>query len=334
MKLQDISSQVKKEFNNLASHPLQSWEWGDFREKMGVKIIRLGIFKGNKLVETSQISIHDIPHTKYKIGYLPKGQVPSKKMLEEIYDIGQKNGCIFIKLEPNIINESSGFSVLGSKFNIVVSSHPLFTKYTFLLDLTKSEEELLKEMKEKTRYNTRLAERKGVRIIKSNDFETYWKLMDETTKRQQFFAHAKKYHQTMWETLNKTGIAHLFLAKFGDMTLTAWIVFLFNNVLYYPYGASSQEKRELMASNLMMWEVIKWGKINDAKTFDMWGAMGPNPDKTDPWYGFHRFKEGYNPSLVEFAGSYDLVINPTLYRLYNLSYKIRQLLLSFKSRFQ
>ncbi|KKR34147.1 MAG: FemAB family protein, partial [Candidatus Gottesmanbacteria bacterium GW2011_GWC2_39_8] len=179
-----------------------------------------------------------------------------------------------------------------------------------------------------------LAERKGVKIIKSNDFETYWKLMEETTKRQQFFAHDKKYHQTMWETLNKTGIAHLFLAKFGDMTLTAWIVFLFNNVLYYPYGASSQEKRELMASNLMMWEVIKWGKINDAKTFDMWGAMGPNPDKTDPWYGFHRFKEGYNPSLVEFAGSYDLVINPTLYRLYNLSYKIRQLLLSFKSRFQ
>ena len=114
------------------------------------------------------------------------------------------------------------------------------------------------------------------------------------------------------------------------MALVAWILFVFHDTLYYPYGASSDKFRNTMASNLIMWEAIKFGKKMGLKKIDMWGALGPNPDKNDPWYGFHRFKEGYGATLTEFAGSYDLVINPLLYQILKVGDKVRWMYLRLK----
>ena len=133
--------------------------------------------------------------------------------------------------------------------------------------------------------------------------------------------------------MHKADIAHLLIAYYqphetaGQIPLVAWILFLYKDVLYYPYGASSDQYKQTMASNLIMWEAMKWGKKHGAKLFDLWGALGPNPDPNHSWYGFHRFKEGYGGELVEFVGSYDLVINPLLYSVYNVLYPLRQKLL-------
>lgn len=299
------------------NHPLQSLEWGQFREKLGTKVIGTKDF---------QLTIHKIPHTPFNIGYLPKGPMPGKKLIDELKKVGKEENCIFIQLEPNVGRNSS---FIINHLSLRHAARPLFTKYTFVLDLTKSEEELLKNMHPKTRYNIRVAQKHGVEIAEDNSdqaFQEYLKLTKETTKRQGFYAHGENYHRLMWETL-KNKIAHLFLAKYKDKVLAAWIVFVYNDTLYYPYGASSSENRETMASNLMMWEVIKWGKKMGLKKFDMWGALGSIPNKNDPWYGFHRFKEGYGPKHVEFIGSYDLIINPILYELYKIADKIRWLFL-------
>jgi len=301
------------------NHPLQSLEWEEFRKKTGIETLR---------VNEQFLTVHKIPHTKFNIGYIPKGELPDKKMVDELLEIGKKENCIFIQLEPNAV-KNSPLIINHSSLGLVPSAHPLFTKYTFVLDLTKSEEELLKNMHPKTRYNIKVALKHEVKITEDNSdiaFEEYLKLTKETTKRQGFYAHSENYHRIMWETL-KNKIAHLFLAKYKDRVLAAWIVFVYNDTLYYPYGASSSENRETMASNLMMWKVIKWGKKMGLQKFDMWGALGPNPDQKDPWYGFHRFKEGYGPKHVEFIGSYDLVINPVLYELYKIADKIRWLFL-------
>jgi lipid II:glycine glycyltransferase (peptidoglycan interpeptide bridge formation enzyme) len=85
-----------------------------------------------------------------------------------------------------------------------------------------------------------------------------------------------------------------------------------------------------MASTLMMWEVIKFGKKLGLSKFDMWGALSKNPDPKDPWFGFHRFKQGFGPEHVEFIGSYDLVINPWQYQLYKIADKARWAMLKFK----
>jgi len=322
-----------KDFNKNVTHPLQAFEWGEFRKKTGIKVIR-----GNNW----ELTIHKIPHTSWTIGYLPKGNLPDKKLIEDLKKIGRENNCIFIQLEPNIPH-----SILNSQLstlNLIPAAHPLFTKYTFVLDLTKSEDELLKVMHPKTRYNIKVAQKHGVKIIEDNSdkaFKEYLKLTNETTKRQKFYAHTRRYHELMWQTLkivnHKSSIinpdrltAHLLLARYKKETLVAWILFTFKDALYYPYGASSDQHRETMASNLIMWEAIKFGKKLGLKKFDMWGALGPNPDEKDPWYGFHKFKQGYGGKLVEFIGSYDLIINPILYQLYKLADKIRWMVLRLK----
>jgi lipid II:glycine glycyltransferase (peptidoglycan interpeptide bridge formation enzyme) len=326
-------------YSTMVNHPLQSFEWGSFREKLGTKIIRFC-----DINSSLTMSVHKVPHLPFNIGYIPKSHNLSSRELIHLFDVGKKNNIIFIQLEPNLpIDKVGQFEkqIKLSKLFIKPAAHPLFTKYTFILDLSKSEDELLKNMHPKTRYNIRVAQKHGVVIKEDNSpkaFQEYLRLTEETTKRQKFYAHTPYYHKTLFETLehqlsNKTKnilTSHLFTATYKNRILTAWVVFVFKDTLYYPYGASSSEARHVMASNLMMWEIIKFGLHNNLKYFDMWGALGPNADPKDPWFGFHKFKQGYGPTLTEFAGSYDLVINPLLYRVYQgadiVRWKILQLL--------
>lgn len=324
---------------NFNSHPLQSFEWAKFREKTGVKVI-----KG----ENFYLTIHPLPKTFLNIGYLPKSSMPNSKMLNELIKIGKKERCIFIQLEPNVEkNKKTEKEIkdLEKKFRLKKAAHPLFTKYSFVLDLTQSEEELLKKMHPKTRYNIRLAKKHGVKIVQDNSkeaFKEYLRLSTETTKRQGFYAHTKTYHKILWETLktekskpekNKL-TAIMFLAKYKNKILAAWIIFVFKDTLYYPYGSSSSENREVMASNLIMWEVIKFGKKLGLKKFDMWGSLGPNANVKDSWYGFHKFKQGYGVELIEFVGSYDLITMNKLYKLYIIADKIRWSFLKIKRKFK
>lgn len=259
------------------------------------------------------LTFHKIPYTPFTVGYFPKGPLPSKKMTDELTTIGMKKKAIFIQLEPNVEKGS---------VSLPESHHPLFTKYTFVLDLTKSEDELLSAMHPKTRYNIKVAQKHNVIVKEDNSphaFREYLRLTSETTSRQGFYAHNENYHKTMWEVMHKAGIAHLFTATLGGEVLSAWIVFVFGDTVYYPYGASSRNHREVQAPTLLLWEIAKWARSKGLKKFDLWGAMGPKPDEHDPWYGFHRFKQGFNPKLVEFVGSYDLIINKPLYFLYTIA---------------
>jgi lipid II:glycine glycyltransferase (peptidoglycan interpeptide bridge formation enzyme) len=347
MNIIDITQNEKEHYNKVVTHPLQAFEWGEFRKKTGVTVIRKGLEENAKIIDGFQLTLHKIPKTPYNIGYLPKGKLPSQELLTELYKIGKEHNCVCIQLEPDIEKNSLDINSLthNSKFTILPSVHPLFTKYTFILDLTKSEEELLKEMHPKTRYNIRVAQKHGVVVTEDNSdnaFTKYLELTEETTKRQKFYAHTKKYHELMWNTLKVSTMnhklsthqlsAHLFTATYQHTVLNTWVLFIFKDTIYYPYGASSSEYRNVMASNLIMWEAIKYGKKLGLKKFDMWGAMGPEPDAKDPWFGFHRFKQGYGARHVEFIGSFDLVINPTLYNIYKIADKLRWFYLKLRKR--
>lgn len=311
------------EYNKQAFHPLQTWEWGEARKKTGVEVVRLDDGKN-----VFQLTFHRIPKTNFRIGYLPRSVFPSKDVLNFLFDYAKKYKTIFIKIEPNeeksnIKNQISKLQIKNQK--LIESNHPLFPEWTQVLDINKSEDELLKSFHSKTRYNIRLAEKKGV-VIKemSNDkgFEIFSRLYFETCKRQKYFGHTPKYHKIIWDSFKKD-TAHILIAFYKEVPLAAYELFYFRNTLYYPYGGTSLEHRNLMASNLLMWEAIKLGKKLGAEKFDMWGSLGPNYDTTDPWSGFTRFKEGYSTIFTEFIGSYDLVINKNLYHLYDLADKFR-----------
>ncbi len=329
--VQSAEESDKTRWNNAATHPLQSWEWGEFRKRMGVDVVRLMIQDNKGNLQVCQITFHRIPFTPFTVGYIPKGPVPTPFMRDELIRLGKRKRAVFIQLEPDA-PEGTTLPV-----KLPRSNHPLFTKYTFVLDLTKSEEELLLAMHPKTRYNIRVATKHGVTVSQDSSdaaFQSYLSLADETTQRQGFYAHSQTYHRTMWDILGKTGVAMLWRAMYENEPLAAWVLFAWRETLYYPYGASSRNHREVMAPNLLLWEIVRWGKAHGYRRFDLWGALGPNPDPKDPWYGFHRFKEGYHPDLVSYVGSFDLVINPLLYRVFTVANAIRWTFLNLKKRFR
>ena len=343
MIVREIKENEKSLYNKSVNHIIQSWEWGEFRKKAGLDLVRLGHFDGQKLVTAYQLTFHPVPFFKQTIGYFPKGPMPNKLMVDSLSSIGKKKNAAFIKIEPNVVT-SDRKQVTSDKLRqlgLIDSKKSLFTKYNFLLDLTKSEEELMAAMHPKTRYNIKVAQKRGVEVYESTkqeDFEIYLKLYFETTKRQKYFGHTPAYHKLLWQTLAPFGMARLLVANYQLSTtnyklpsspakrgesLVAWMLLNFGDTLYYPYGGSSTEHKDVMASNLVAWEVIKLGKKMNLKVFDMWGALGPEATDANPWYGFHLFKAGYGPAHVKYVGTYDLVLKPSLYTILNMADKLR-----------
>ncbi len=321
-----VPDSEKNEFNKAALHPLQSWEWGEFRSLWGNKIVRLGVYEGRDIAQGIQIIFSKIPFTKLTIGTVIKGPTPTPEILEAIKKAGKEEHALFIKLEPFDPNPKNRSEVLKLLKENCTPGKRLFTPTSFWLDLTKSEEELLKSFSSKTRYNIRLAQKHGVEVKEDNSekaFEKYLELTKETSQRQGFYAHTKKYHELMWKTLRKAGAVHLLTATYQGEIITTWILFSWHDFLYYPYGASTEKYKNVMANNLMMWGAIKFGKGLGLKTFDLWGR--------EEGKGFTKFKEGYNPQVVEFLGSWDLITS-FLYYPYRILENIRWLILRLKTK--
>ncbi len=294
-------------------HPLQTKEWAGFRKEWGNEIIS---------TKYGNLTAHKIPLLPYKIGIFEKGPAPTSSMLKELKKLGKENKLIFIKLEPNVEKSNSLVQILLKSG--ATRGKTLFTPTTFWIDLTPTEDDLMKSFSSKTRYNIRLAQKHGVKVeIDNSDkaFERYLELTTETNKRQGFYSHTPKYHRLMWKYL-KGKIANLLVAKYDNEIISTWILFNHDEFLYYPYGASTDKYKEVMANNLMMWEAIKFGKNKGLKTFDLWGR--------EEGKGFTKFKEGYNPKVVEFIGSWDLIINKPLYYIYRFAEKIRWFILRLK----
>ena len=335
----DISE--KENFNATVHHPLQTWEWGEFRRKTGVDVERIGVFEGDQLVKAFQVTFHSLPKLPFTVGYIPKSEMPDEQEIAALLDLGKRKKALYIKFEPNIYepveqrekHEKNRELLLN---NGCVAGRPLFTKFSFVLDISKTEEILQENMRPKTRYNLHLAERKGVTVREKSSqegLEDYLKILKETTNRQKFYAHNDQYFRTMWETLAPTGKAKILEAEYEGVPLVVWIAFVLNKTLYYPYGSSSNRNREVMASNAMMWEMIRLGKSMGCEQFDMWGSLGPDPDPHDPWFGFHKFKEGYGGQLVEFLGSYDLVVDSRFYKTFRKIEDWRWKFLRLRSKF-
>ena len=323
MAVKKIDKRQKDNFNKAATHPLQTWEWGEFRKETGNEIVRLGLFENNKLESSAQLTLHGLPGLKnLKIGALIRGPRPKKELLLALKDLAKEENLIFIKMEPNIKKDKTYINNLESEG--AVPGKTLFTPTTFWIDLTKDEEEMMADFHSKTRYNIRYAKRKGVDVkIDNSDeaFERYIELTRKTVDRQEFYAHTEHYHRLMWKHLHKNmvengkePIARLMTARYKGETLTTWILFVWHDFLYYPYGASTLKHRNVQANNLIMWEAIRYGKKMGLKTFDLWGR--------EEGKGFTRFKEGYNPKVLEFVGTWDLVTSP-LYYPYRIAEKAR-----------
>jgi lipid II:glycine glycyltransferase (peptidoglycan interpeptide bridge formation enzyme) len=289
---------------------LQSSEWLDFQENFGHKIYRLGLANERNDIGTICGVIQKTLLFGKKYLYIPRGPISKEKiMVAEIKKIAQKDGAIFLKIEPLAETPLPSLQLVT----------PVQPKQTLILDLAKSEEELLAAMHEKTRYNIRLAQKKNL-VLKNESLEDFWKLMKETAARDRFHAHPKKYYESMLEKINGDGKkemrVELRVAYFENHPVAAAVVGYFGDTATYLHGASSHEYRNLMAPYFLHWEIIKEAKRLGYKFYDFWGIDGKK------WPGVTRFKKGFGGFEINYPGTFDLPINKTWYTIYNLAKKI------------
>lgn len=301
------------------THIVQTDEWGRFKSQFGTKAVRVGDI---------QYTIHKIPHTNFNYAYAPK--INTKKIdWNELINSLRKNKCFVLNLDvPNVLKNSEEeekflMDLEKSKLNIKKSTKNTFTKNNVLLDLKPSEEDLLSNMHSKHRYNIRLAEKRGVLIRYARtekDFNIFMELLEETAKRQNFLIHPRKYYKTLWELFAPRQMAEILIAEYAEEVLATWMLFVYENTLYYPYGGSTSKHRNVFASNLIGWEAIKYGKKRGCELFDMWGACKDLDNTKDPEWGFTNFKLKFGGKYVEYTDSYDLILNKALYYGFSISY--------------
>lgn len=306
----------KKQLNNFIksqrhSQFLQSWEWGEFQEKMGLNVFRLGLQnKENKIIFAISIIKKKLP-LRQSYFYAPRIEVKCLSLENlnflflELKKIAQKEKAIFFRFEPR--SES-----LELKNFIIKPSKDIQPKRTIILDLQKTEEELLKDMHQKTRYNIRLAKRKEVEIVEATDFEEFWKLMNTTKTRNSFRLHSKGYYQKMLEI----GFIKLFFAKHHDKVIATNIVSFFGDLVVYIHGGSANEYRNLMPAYALQWHCIKLAKELDYKYYDFYGV------DEKKWPGVTRFKKGFFTKETSYPGTFDLIFKKEKYFIYKLLRKI------------
>lgn len=317
-------------------HVLQSWAWGEFKARHGWRATRLLFQAEGEPVAGSSVLRRKLPWLPLSILYVPKGPALdwtntrlAERILEELEDLARRQRALFIKIDPDVYHpdEVPVFSPrpacapemthLLEARNWRFSRDQIQFRNTLLLDLTRSEDELLAAMKQKTRYNVRLAGRRGVVVRPGTiaDLDCVYQLYAETGRRDGFVIRPADYYHDVWGTFLQEGLAHLLLADFAGETVASLILFTFGPTAWYMYGASSDRHRQHMPNYLLQWEAIRWARAAGCILYDLWGAP-ETQDQTDPMWGVVRFKLGLGGELAQGLGAWDFAVNPAGYRLY------------------
>jgi lipid II:glycine glycyltransferase (peptidoglycan interpeptide bridge formation enzyme) len=317
--------------NFLLRHPnvhlLQTGEWGELKSMFGWKPVR--IVDGNTGV---QILFRQLP-LGFTIGYIPKTVIGDRNFNEQFWQeidfICREHRAIFCKIEPdhweNEQSESPALSeVEGWNLNLETSPNNIQPPRTIIVDIKSDEEEILARMKQKTRYNIRLAGKKGVTVRTWDDIEAFHKMMLVTGGRDGFGVHALEYYQRAYELLHPSDMGEILVAEYEDRPLAALFVARDRNRAYYLYGASTDDERTRMPAYLLQWEAMKWAKERGCEEYDLWGV--PDEDEQtleaefltrhEGLWGVYRFKRGFGGEVRRAAQALDKVYNPLFYWAY------------------
>lgn len=361
-------------------HFLQTHEWGQVKAKYGWQPIYLAWDEERKMTEERSLSSFTFHPSaaalvlkrtihlggmsaRLSILYSPKGPLLDwaderlrKQVLGDLQALAKREGAIFLKMDPDVILGTGAPSgpedVLDPDGGAILaelrakgwrySSDQIQFKNTVLIDLTRSDEELLARMKQKTRYNVRLAQKKGVvvRTGTPDDLVMLYKMYAETSVRDGFVIRDEEYYRTVWQlfmanarspilnpqspTANyqppisnyQLPFAEPLIAEFDHEPLAAIFVFYFARRAYYVYGMSGDAHREKMPAYLLQWEAIKRARSRGCTVYDLWGAPDVF-DESDAMWGVYRFKEGLGGKVARTAGAWDFAPNPFWYKLYS-----------------
>ena len=198
----------------------------------------------------------------------------------------------------------------------------------WVLDITKSEEEILAGMKQKGRYNIKIAQEANLILTGSNnpeskELDAFFDQYQKTGQRHKIAYREKQYFKTLLDIFGKKEYALACVVWHGQKPLASAIFLLFGKSALYLYGGSSDEERNLMAPYLLHWEMIKEAKSRCKDEYNFLG-IAPNDDQNHPWAGITRFKKQFGGKQVDIVGSYDLVFKSIEYKAFKMAEKIRR----------
>jgi lipid II:glycine glycyltransferase (peptidoglycan interpeptide bridge formation enzyme) len=310
-------------------HFLQSWGWGELKASAGWHPVRLALWDTDRqeIVTAAQVLRRNAAHIPLAFGhlaYIPKGPLldwsnePETGIVSAFF--GQlhlylrKQGALALQMEPpdEVRCQASNDFARNLDTMHFQPAQAIQPRRTIMLDLTPGEDSLLANMKEKWRYNIRLAERKGVcvRAVETvRDVHNWYRLLQTTSLRDGFGIHTLNYYLRAWQIFVPRNQARLFLAEYNGQLLAGIFVGLMAKQAVYLYGASSNEQRQLMPNYLLQWEAIRWAKQEGATSYDFWGI--PETDSQDEaMAGVYRFKSGWGGKIVCLPGNYEYLYHP------------------------
>jgi len=300
-------------------HVLQTWEWGEVKRRHGWSPAHLLWQEEEHPVGAALVLQRKLSPTPWSILYVPKGpaldyadDAQLARVLADLEAYARRQGALFIKVDPDTNLASVRQALAGRGWRY--SGEQIQFQNTALLDLSPAEEDLLMSMKSKTRYNVRLAKRRGVTVRGGGpgDIPLFYAMYAETGERDGFLTRPLSYYSDAWRTFLDAGMARMLLAEVVGEAVAGLILFRFGQTAWYMYGASTSEHRDRMPNYALQWEAIRWAKEAGCTTYDMWGAPRAL-EESDPLWGVWRFKEGLGATFAPHLGAYDYPARRMLY---------------------
>lgn len=303
------------------AHILQTAAWGQLKKDFDWRVVY--VVSGDS---GAQILFRKLPFG-LSLAYIPRGPVGDDwdSLWPEVDAVCKEQRAIFLKVEPDIWErDSDALQGWQPTLGLRLSPHEIQPARTLLVDLQGTEDQILARMKQKTRYNIRLARRKGVVIRQTRDINTFYQLMQLTGERDAFGVHSKEYYQRALDLFEPHGNCVLLCAEFEEKPLAGLMIFAYGKRAWYFYGASSNEHRHLMPTYLLQWKAMQWAKAQGCTEYDLWGVPDEELEsleanfleRRDGLWGVYRFKRGFGGLLRRTVPSWDRVYNPLLYKLY------------------
>lgn len=313
-----------------SEHILQTEAWGQLKSRFGWQW---------EDVNGTVVLFRRLP-LGLKVAYVPRGpRWPiAPEALAALEAICRARGAFFLKLEPDEPDSAEAAAQLVSH-GFRPAAQTIQPRRSIIIDISGTEAEVLAQMKQKTRYNLKLATKKEVQISskdKERNLADFNALMRATGARDGFGVHAASYYQTAYELFQPRGQCELFMAEFQGQPLAGVMAFALGQRAWYFYGASSNAERQRMAPYLVQWAAIQWARERGATEYDLWGV--PDADEAtleaqfetrhDGLWGVYRFKRGWGGQLARTVGAWDKVFNPALYQAYRVYLRVRKTSLS------
>jgi len=326
MELIEISKRLENDWDEIANDEfygsfMQSIAWGNFKKDLGQKVWNLAVVSNDKkkifaiaqIIKEEIVGFADFLYCPYGPIFKKHKQKALKFFRKRLQKMLKDEKALFVRLEPKeILNFKNDFIFYPFSRQILNTLK--------LNNLDRTQEEILATFKPKTRYNLRLAEKKGVEISlgKKADLPIFIEFLKNVGQRADFTLPEKKYFYQMFDSLNSKNLMELLVAKYKNKIVGGFINIYFKDEATYLFGASDDNLRKLMINYPLMWETIKQAKAHNCKRLDFRGAAKNEIDEKDPFYGFTRFKRGFSPKtkIESYPGSYFLIANPLKFYLY------------------